>query len=394
MKTFFYSLLLICLSHGIKAEQSLQNKIGEMLIVGFCDDTIHDENIIVKNIKKYHIGGVILLPGYGVGDERNLRNIKNPDQLAALTTALQFYAKKYRLSHEGDLFIGIDQEGGFISWLSKDKDFVHEDISAKELGRINDIDKTYHYSKSLGAYLTSLGINLNFAPVVDLAVNPNNFIYKRERCFSDNPNIVYAQSSSFVQGMHASGIITTLKHFPGHGSSLSDTHNGIADVTKTWAEFELEPYKKFISDGYDDMIMTSHVINQKLDHSITRNKLGEESPMPATFSKKMITDLLRNQLGFQGVIVTDDICMGAIADQYSLEDALKYSINAGIDMIILANHHQDQTAEAVEIIEKLVDSGEISAQRIDDSYNRILSLKKRTKTLNPNDFQICKKRLE
>lgn len=391
-----FCLLFICLSQALNADQSLRNKIGEMLIVGMQEDTFHENDLIAKNIEKYHVGGVILFPEYMMGPKKGEpRNIKSPTQLAALIDGLHSHAKKHRLGSEGALFVGLDQEGGWVSRLPKEKDFVQDNISAKELGLINDPVKTYLYSKSLAAYLKTLGVNLNFAPVVDLAVNPDNFICKRERCFSEDPNLVYAQSLSFIKGMHEGSVITSLKHFPGHGSSLGDTHNGIVDVTNTWTQAELEPYQKFISNGYRDMIMISHVINQKLDqHGSVTNKFGETGPMPATFSKKMVTDLLRYQLGFEGVIITDDICMGAIADQYSLEDALKHSINAGVDMIILANHYQDQTAEAVEIIENLVNSGEISAQRIDDSYNRILILKERNKIQNPNTFKICKKRLE
>lgn len=361
------------------ADQSLRNKIGEMLIVGFHEDTLQEGCGIADNIEKCHAGGVILYSGDGLGfDKESSRNIKNPSQLKTLITNLQSHAKKHRLAHEGPLFIGIDQEGGWVSRLSNERGFVYENITAKELGRINYIHKTYFYSKSLAAYLKTLGINLNFAPVVDLAVDPNNFIYKRERCFSDDPKCVYEHSAAFIKGMHESKVIATLKHFPGHGSSVDDTHKGIVDVTNTWSDSELEPYKKFIIKGYNDMIMISHVINQKLDKETRiKNKLGEDCPVPATLSEKMVTDLLRNKLGFQGVIITDDMSMGAIADQYSFEDALKYSINAGIDMIILANHQQDQTAEAVDIIEKLVNSGDINLARIDDSYNRILKLKTR-----------------
>ncbi len=372
----FFSFLLIGFSQWVEAGQSLRNKIGEMLIVGFSGDTFHENSEIAKNIKEYHIGGVILYSGDGLGDKIQ-RNVKDPGQLRALTSGLQSYALKNRLSHEGPLFIGIDQEGGWVSRLSGEKGFTQENISARDLGMTDDSDKTYRYAAALGRYLEELGINLNFAPVVDLAVNLDNFIYKRGRCFSEDTAVVYAQSEAFVRGMHDSRIITTLKHFPGHGSSTSDTHKGIADVSSTWTEIELEPYRRFIDEGYSDMIMTAHVINQELDRDgSVKNKLGEEGPIPATLSKKILTNLLRNQMGFQGIIVTDDMSMGAIADQYSLEDALKYAINAGVDMIILANHDEDWTGDAVDIMERLVRKGEISAERIDEAYGRILRLKK------------------
>lgn len=382
MKSYFKNVLFlgfffICLSAGIKAEQSLRNKIGEMLIVGFCEDTFHENSEIAKNIEKNHIGGVILYSGCGLGGKVH-ENIKSPSQLRALISGLQVYALRNRLSDEGPLFIAIDQEGGWVSRLPREKGFIQQNISARDLGVMNDVDKTYFYSVSLGEYLWGLGINLNFAPVVDLAVNYDNFIFKRRRCFSGDAAGLYRHSSAFIKGMHQSRIITTLKHFPGHGSSAGDSHKGIVDVSNTWTKVELEPYVKFIDDGYCDMIMTAHVINRKLDEEgSVRNMLGEEGPIPATLSKKMLTGLLRNQMGFQGVIVSDDMSMGGIADQYLFEDALKYSINAGVDVLILANHSDDRTVEAIDTIERLVKKGEISVERIDEAYGRILRLKSR-----------------
>lgn len=378
IKLLLTLFFVTCFLQGLHAEQSLRNKIGEMLIIGFHEDDFCEHCSIANNIKNNHVGGVILFAGPGLGVEQgSLRNVKNPAQLKTLLTAIHDHAKKYRLKNEGPFFVAIDQEGGFVTRLPNDRGFGHENISAKNLGVINNPNRTYLYAKSLGEYLKELGINLNFAPVVDLAVDQNNFIYKRERCFSDDPQLVYTLSQAFINGMHESGIITTLKHFPGHGSSLADSHKGVADVSNTWTCKELQPYQKFISDGYRDMIMASHVINRQLDNGCNiKNKLGEDAPIPTTFSKKMLTDLLRNRLGFQGVIVTDDMTMGAIADQYAFEDSLKHAIQAGVDMIILANHQEDQTTRAIDIIEHLVLSGQINPQRIDDSYNRILRLKR------------------
>lgn len=377
--SYVKSLKVICksLCEVIEGVQILSSKIGEMLIIGFHESVFDLEGLIGENIKRYHVGGVILYGGAGLGTEKGgARNIESPEQLVGLTKALQEHGRKHRLKEEGDLFISIDHEGGEVVRLFEKDDFSYENISPKELGSMNDRSKTFEYAESLGRYLKGFGINLNFAPVVDLGVNPDNFIYKRERCFSDNPEVVYEQGDAFVEGMHKNGIETALKHFAGHGSSFHDTHYGVADVSQTWTKKELEPYIKFIEKGYRSMIMSSHVINKQLDDTCLPNKNGELGPVPATFSKKMITDLLRNKLGFQGVVITDDMTMGAIADQYEFEDALKYAINAGVDMIILANHKEDQTGRAVEIIQRLVEAGEISIDRIDEAYGRIMNLKK------------------
>lgn len=357
--------LLFCfiLREGV-GDQDLRNKIGEMLIVGFQDYQFNEESLIAEDIEKYHVGGVILFAKTESGE---IRNIVNPEQLQAMIEQLQTHAKKTRKENEGGLFIGIDQEGGKVSRLSKENGFVFEDISAKELGRKNDINFTFEYAVRLGSYLKELGINLNFAPVVDLGVDENNFIYKKERCFSGEGKSVYEQAEAFIKGIHISSIKTVLKHFPGHGSSLGDTHRGLVDVTGTWSSKELEPYQKFVDGGYEDMIMMSHVINRVLDGA----------SVPATFSKKMV-DLLREEMGFEGIIISDDLCMGAIVNEYSFEDTLKYAINSGVDMLILANHQSDQTKDAVDIIEKFVAEGEVSAQRIEEAYNRIIKLKSTT----------------
>ncbi|PWU05314.1 MAG: glycoside hydrolase family 3 [Verrucomicrobia bacterium] len=352
----FTFLMTLLQSLSSEIDLNLRDKIGEMLIVGFHETEFEEGTIIAENILKHHIGGIILFS----------RNIVNPEQLKILTDKLKSYSSKNKENDETELFIAIDQEGGFVSRLPVDRGFLEEDISAKELGNINNPSFTYVYSKNLGNHLKDFGINLNFAPVIDLGLNENNFIFKKERCFSTDANSVFDQATAFIEGMKDNGIITSLKHFPGHGSSDADTHHGLADITLTWNEIELEPYKKFIQQNFDHMIMISHVVNKNLD----------PDELPSTFSKKIVTHLLREQMQFQGVIISDDLTMGAITNEYSLEETLKYVINAGIDLLILANHNSDQTETAIDIIELLVETEEIPYERIEESYNRIIKLKK------------------
>lgn len=383
MKRIYISCLIMfllqsCLIIKGEVDQDLHNKIGEMLIVGFDDNQFSEGSFIAEDIEQCHVGGVILFSGWpSECGKCGMRNIVNPEQLRELIEKLQNHARKNRKLEEGGLLIAIDQEGGLVSRLSRECGFAQENISAQKLGSFNDCDFTYRYASDLSEYLKEIGINLNFAPVVDLGINENNFIYKKERCFSGDPNLVYEQAGAFVKGMHKNGIKTALKHFPGHGSSAGDTHRGMVDVTGTWSNKELEPYQKFIDEGYDNMIMISHVVNGKLDSvSYIKNKLGEMGLVPATFSRKMVTEVLREQMGFKGVVVSDDLCMGAIVNEYSFEDTLKHVINSGIDMLILANHEKDQTKEAVEIIKRLVDSGEIKYERIEEAYQRIMEFKR------------------
>jgi beta-N-acetylhexosaminidase len=213
-------------------------------------------------------------------------------------------------------------------------------------------------------------INLNFAPSVDLNINPENpIIGKMERSFSSDPQIVTDNVRIWVNEHKKCGIISSLKHFPGHGSSKTDTHLGLTDVTDTWTEAELLPYKTLIHEGVCDMVMTSHVFNSKLDPEY-----------PATMSKAILTGILREQLGYKGVIVTDDMAMGAIVEQYSFEEALEKTVNAGADILILSNNGKEYDPEvakkAIDIIYQFVSEGKIQKQTIEDAYNRIMALKK------------------
>lgn len=308
MKGFFISFCYIVslLQNGLMAsslvDQDFHKKIGEMLIVGFDDNQFNEKSSIAQDIEQYHVGGVILFtssPEWLLKYKKcGIRNVVSPEQLKELIKKLHDHAKKSRKAEEGELFIGIDQEGGWVSRLPAKCGFMQENLSAQELGEMNDFGFTDRHAQTLGEYLKELGINLNFAPVVDLAVNSDNFIYKRGRCFGNDPSVVYEQAKLFAQAMHKNDIRTALKHFPGHGSSAGDTHKGMVDVTATWSEKELEPYQRFIDAGYDDMIMISHVVNGKLDRmSQAENKSGEMGLVPATFSRKMVTEIVEGTNG-------------------------------------------------------------------------------------------------
>ncbi len=349
---------------------SLDVKIGQMLLVGFrgLDVRNHDAPV-VQDIRDHHIGGVLLFD-YDVAQRRPVRNIQSPEQVRKLVRALQAYS-------EIPLLVGIDYEGGIISRLPKKYGFPAT-VSHQYLGRKNNPALTRQHATRMAQTLAELGINLNFAPVVDVNTNPNNpIIAKKKRSFSANPEIVAKQALEYIRAHHSQNVLCTLKHFPGHGSSRADSHLGMVDVTNTWSDIELIPYREIIEAGEADAIMTAHVFNKKLDPKY-----------PATLSKQTITGLLRDKLGFEGIVFSDDMQMRAIANHYGLETAVRKAIEAGVDILVIGNNTgyfvPDIVAQVTTIIKRLVKKGTISPARIDDSYQRILRLKRQVMNINAN----------
>lgn len=342
-------------------EPSLRQKIAQMLMVGFRGTSLGDSDTIVRDIETHGIGGTILfdrdviLGQYG-------RNITSPAQLKELTRQLRSFASV-------PLFIAVDQEGGKVARLKENCGFSPT-VSAQYLGTLNDLTITRMYADSIGATLAENGLNMNFAPVVDLNINPDSpAIGKVERSFSADPAVVIKQSRVFVETHDKNRIATCIKHFPGHGSATADSHAGLVDVTNTWTEIELEPYRTLIAEGNCRMVMTAHIFNSKLDPDY-----------PATLSHSTITGILRQRLGFNGVVVTDDMQMGAIIQHYSFETAVEKAIMAGVDIIMFPNnlsYDPDVTPKVIDLISRMVESGTIPVKRINESYDRIMAMKGR-----------------
>ena len=346
-----------------RPEISLEAKIGQMLLVGFRGLKIksHDDPI-VHDIRNHHIGGVVLF-NYDVARQSRVRNIQSPQQVKTLVSALQDYS-------EIPLLIGIDYEGGIINRLAEAYGFP-KTVSHQYLGNKNNRTLTRQYATTMAKTLAELGINLNFAPVVDVNTNPHNpIIGKKQRSFSPDPKIVAQHAIEFIKAHREHNVLCTLKHFPGHGSSTADSHIGVADVTKTWNPIELQPYIDIIQAGEADTIMTAHVFNEQLDPDY-----------PATLSKSIITGRLRGELNFNGVIFSDDMQMKAIAKYYGLETAIHKAIEAGIDILVIGNNTGDFVPDIAKrvatIIKQLVQNGTLSEERIDESYQRIIQLKSR-----------------
>lgn len=346
-------------SQNQSGEVSLDVKIGQMLKVGFRGLSVDDQSPVVGDIQKYHIGGVVLFD-YDVPKDTAYRNIASPQQVQGLTQDLQQFTQI-------PLIIAIDQEGGRVARL-KPKHGFEPTVSAQYLGSLQNADSTQKYARRTGETLSELGINTNLAPVVDVNINPKNpVIGGLERSLSADPDVVTRQAKMYIETLHEYGIITTLKHFPGHGSSKDDSHLGVVDVTDYWQQEELVPYRNLIESGSADIVMTAHIFNAKLD-----------STYPATLSKPIITGILRDSLGFDGVVMSDDLQMKAIRTQYGLKETIKLSIQAGVDMLSFANNSifdAEIAAKAHRIIKELIEEGAISEDRIDESYRRIMELK-------------------
>lgn len=340
---------------------SLEEKIGQILMIGFRGFTVDDSDHIVRDLTEYHLGGVILFD-YDVPTSTPERNIRSFEQVQNLNSQLQEISDR-------QLIIAVDQEGGRVARLKPTRGFEPH-LSAEYLGEIDNADSTRYYASSMSAQLEELGFNINFAPVVDLNTNPENpVIGGIDRSFSKNPELVTKHASIFLDEFEKHGITGVLKHFPGHGSAWNDSHVGMADVTDTWQKSELKPYENLIESGRDFAIMTAHVFNENLD-----------TEHPATLSKAVQTDLLRDQLEFEGVLFSDDMQMEAIRSFYGLETSIKQAINAGVDILVFGNnsvYDPDIVPKAVQIILNHIETGEIEEDRIHESYERVQALKER-----------------
>ncbi|PAW66163.1 MAG: hypothetical protein B9S34_08790 [Opitutia bacterium Tous-C1TDCM] len=338
----------------------LRAKIGQLLNVGFRGCHPAECALALRDIRDLGVGGVILFDQEMANGTAGRRNVESPAQVKALLAHFQAHAKI-------PLLISVDQEGGRVNRLKAGYGFPAS-ISHEELGRLDDPAETYRHAAATARTLKEAGFNLNLAPVVDLDAHPDNPIIKgKRRSFAADPETVARHALAFARAHRDTGVLACAKHFPGHGSATGDTHLGLVDVTATWHERELIPFRRLIEAGAIDVIMSAHVFNARLDPA-----------RPATLSPAVITGLLRQQLGFQGVITSDDMEMKAISSQYGLENSVPLALEAGIDVLCFGNnlsYDPDIAPKAIAIIEHAVASGRIPEARIDASCARVLALK-------------------
>lgn len=331
----------------------LDVKIGQMILIGFAKAEVDPQ--VLEEIKRGRVGSVIIFE----------KNIPKTNSFAALKKIIWTYQKASSIP----LIIAIDQEGGKVNRL-KDKYGFSRSITAEAMGKNVTMDSVKFYAEATASTLAGLGINVNLAPVVDVAINKDNpVIVKNGRAFSANADTVAWMAAEFIKAHKRFGITTVLKHFPGHGSSMADSHLGVTDVTNTWKAEELIPYQRLIASANADAIMTAHIVNKKLD----------PKALPGTLSSRIIDSLLRKEMHFEGLVFSDDMQMQAITKEYGLEEAIRLSINAGVDILCFSNNligSEERTADKVHgIIRMLVDNGKIKPERIDESFNRIMKVK-------------------
>jgi beta-N-acetylhexosaminidase len=337
----------------------LRDKIGRLLLVGFRGTTVDEAAATVADIRERGLRGVLLFdvdqPTGGI------RNVVSPDQVAALTAGLQEAAA-------GELIVAVDEGGGRVARLDERHGFPAT-VSAAELGRRGDPAFTRATARGMAETLRAAGVNLNLAPVVDLDLNPDNpVIGALDRSFGADPVAVVAQVEAFSAGHREVGIGTAIKHFPGQGSATADTHDGFVDVSETWTRTELEPFARVIADGFAAAVMTAHLFAAQLDPEV-----------PATLSAALINGLLRGELGFTGVVISDDLQMGAIREQYGYEDAVRGALLAGVDLLLIANQQlyvPDIVDRTVTAIEGFVTDGSLSVDVIDAAEERVERLRR------------------
>lgn len=343
-----------------EGQVSLRAKIGQMVMVTVTGDSVEESSSSMDTLKsdlaEGLVGGVVLF----VWSD----NLNNPQQISHLTAELQRRSST-------PLFLAIDQEGGYVARLSGSNGFASTP-SAYSMGTVvNKEANTRTVAATMAGWFVQTGLNMNLAPVVDVNVNPASpAIGALDRSFSSDPSVVASHAGWFIAEFHERGIVTTLKHFPGHGSAAGDSHLGFTDVTDTWSPMELGPYATLIGSGSVDAIMTAHVFNAALD-----------SVYPATLSPATVTGLLREQMGYSGIVVSDAMGMKAISSIYGSDQAVELAVNAGVD-ILLYTRNLDTSGSSlarhvVDFIARRVQEGGIAETRIEESYARIMSLKQK-----------------
>jgi beta-N-acetylhexosaminidase len=334
----------------------LRQRIARLLVVGFRGLTVGPEDPIARAIAEDGLGGVIL---FDRDELVGTRNVESPAQVRRLVADLR------ALARDRELIVAIDQEGGRVTRLAPRYGYP----AAASQAAIGEEGETAvrAWANGIAATLADAGINLNFAPVVDLDVNPTNpAIGALDRAFSADPTIVARDAAIEVVAHRAKGVRTALKHFPGLGSASTNTDFGVADVTATWSDVELGPYRELLRGGHVDVVMAAHVVNGQIDPAA-----------PASLSRSTVTDLLRGRLGWNGVVVTDDLGAAAITGAFGFEDAIGLALNAGNDLLLFANQHAYDPALAssvIEVIERLVGRGTVAEARIDEAVARVAGL--------------------
>lgn len=346
---------------------SLEEKVGQLFIIRpeslsteLTPQQAHDTTEygvtewtedMAAQLEKYPAGGVAI---FG-------KNISSPEQLKNFVAAMQQASSL-------PLFMGVDEEGGSVSRLANSPAFRTEEgyvlpqfKSMAEIGASGDTGAARTVGFSIGCYLAEYGFNLDFAPVADTNTNPDNVVIG-DRAFGSDPELVSQMVAAELEGLHSTGVLGCIKHFPGHGDTVGDTHDGYVSIQKTWEELLSAELIPFI-DNLDntDMVMVAHISLPNVT----------DDGLPASLSGELIKGKLRGELGYDGVVITDSLAMGAIAQEYSSADCAVMALDAGVDILLMPEDY----AAAFEGVVQAVEEGRLSMERIDESVARVLELK-------------------
>ena len=346
---------------------SLEEKVGQLFIIRpeslsteLTPQQAHDTTEygvteftqdMAAQLEKYPAGGVAI---FG-------KNISSPEQLKDFVSAMQ-------QASSVPLLMGVDEEGGSVSRLANSPAFKTEEgyllpqfNSMAEIGASGDTDAARTVGFTIGCYLAEYGFNLDFAPVADTNTNPDNVVIG-DRAFGSDPELVSQMVAAELEGLHGAGVLGCIKHFPGHGDTVGDTHDGYVSIQKTWEELLSAELIPFI-DNLDntDLVMVAHISLPNVT----------DDGLPASLSGELISGKLRGELGYDGVVITDSLAMGAIAQDYSSADCAVMALDAGVDILLMPEDY----AAAFEGVVQAVEEGRLSMERIDESVARVLELK-------------------
>ncbi|MGJ8527595.1 glycoside hydrolase family 3 N-terminal domain-containing protein [Maritalea sp.] len=359
MRVALIASLLVCmfLNASSAMAQTIREMAGQMIMIGFPHDKAGSDSHkrLAALVKAGQIGGVMYLKF----------NVKSLAEVTKMNRALNSAGAKF------SPLIAIDQEGGVVERLTSSVGFT-EIPKAREVALGMNKDGATELYSDLAKRMAKLGFNVNFGPVVDVIVNKNNpIIAKYGRSYSSRTDIVTKFAEAFIDGHHKAGLLTSLKHFPGHGSSAGDSHLGFVDITKSWTKAEYEPFEALIANNKADMIMAGHLYHKGFVQD-------GEGQVPASLSSVALTTVLRQGMGFDGVVISDDMEMGAITKHYGFEDAIIRAVRAGNDILLFSNTIKPSLGlpeRILSVLEKEAARDPIFAQRISQSYQRVVAMK-------------------
>ncbi len=369
MKRILLTIATLLLAAGsifaqLPPDSVIRRYAAGMLMVGFKGDSVTADCDAARYVRDLKVGAIVLFDIDMTGDATiGSRNITSKERLTRMTAQLQAWA-------DYPLLIATDQEGGKVARLKPQYGFMPT-VTAEYLGTVDNEDTTRYYASRLSREMQEAGVNVNLAPVVDVLNHDCAAVGHFLRCFSTDPQVIARHAGWFIDENRNHGVLCTLKHFPGHGNAIDDSHYGFVDVTNAWTPQELEPFRLLIDAGQADLIMTAHLFNRNIDDEY-----------PATLSAKTINGLLRGEMGYDGVVVTDDLYMQAIRNNYSIPTALELAINAGADLICAGNNistgfEADRPFLLVDMIVNSVKEGRIPWQRMVQSHERLQRLQEK-----------------